>query len=157
MLGTDTGIQMNYLSAAGFAILYVGAERPLLASAFAALAVVLIIALELIVPHSTGLLSADLMLGNFIASTSGTSAILFGTVLYAMREADAAQAAAEREYERSESLGGDGWAWSRTAGSGPVPCARLVADGRPDLMCHVAQHGRHIFDPPQERAAIVTI
>src|SRR5215204_7381512 len=107
MLGTDTGIQMNYLSAAGFAILYVGTERPLLASAFAALAVVLIITLELIVPHSTGLLSADLMLGNFIASTIGTSAILFGTVLYAMREADTAQAAAEREYERSEALLGN--------------------------------------------------
>ena len=107
MLGTDTGIQMNYLSTAGFAILYVGTERPLLASAFAALAVVLIIALELIVPHSTGLLSADLMLGNFIASTIGTSAILFGTVLYAMREADTAQAAAEREYERSEALLGN--------------------------------------------------
>jgi len=31
--------------------------------------------------------------------------------------------------------------------------ARLVADGWRDLMCHVAQHGRRIFDPPQERAA----
>ena len=31
--------------------------------------------------------------------------------------------------------------------------ARLAADGWRDLMCHVAQHGQCIFDPPPERAA----
>jgi hypothetical protein len=31
--------------------------------------------------------------------------------------------------------------------------ARLAADGWPDPMCHVAQHWRRNFDPPQERAA----
>jgi adenylate cyclase len=107
MLGTDTGIQMNYLSAAGLAFLYVGTERRLFAAAFAVLAVVLIVALEVVAPRSTGLLSDNLMLGNFIASTIGASAILFATVLYALREADRAQAIAEREHARSEALLGN--------------------------------------------------
>src|SRR5215213_3506630 len=104
ILGTDSGIQMNYLSAAGFAILYVGTERLLLASALTIAAVLLIIALQVVAPDNTGLLSEGAMLGNFIASAVGTATILFATVFYAMREADRAQAVAEREYQRSEAL-----------------------------------------------------
>jgi adenylate cyclase len=68
------------------------------------LAVGLIIALELLVPHDTGLLSKRQMLDNFVGCIFGTSLILFAIVFYAVHEAARAEAIAENELQRSESL-----------------------------------------------------
>jgi adenylate cyclase len=104
MLGTDSGMQMQYLAIAAGLVLVVGTERIGLIAAAAAAALGLIIALEILVPRDTGLLSPGDMLANFIACIVGTGLILLAIVFYAVREAARAQAAAEREYERSEAL-----------------------------------------------------
>ena len=67
-------------------------------------AVSLVIALEIMIPADTGLLTERQMLENFVGCTVGTSLILFAIVFYAVREAARAEAVAEREYQRSERL-----------------------------------------------------
>jgi adenylate cyclase len=62
------------------------------------------IALEVTVPHDTGLLTAREMLENFVVCVVGTSFILFLIVFYAVREMERAEAVAEREFRRSENL-----------------------------------------------------
>jgi len=104
MLGTDSGMQIQYLAVAAGFVLVVGPERKVLVAMVAAAALMLIIALEVLVPRNTGLLSERAMLENFIACIVGTGLILFVIVFYAVREAARAQAVAEREYERSEAL-----------------------------------------------------
>ena len=55
MIGTGTGMQSYYLVAAALVVLYVGTERIILASALVAGATALVIALQVLVPHNTGL------------------------------------------------------------------------------------------------------
>ncbi len=65
----------------------------------------MIIALHLIVPRDTGLLPpATLFFGTFFTNIVANAAILFVVVHYAVRQMARAEAAAEREYQRSESL-----------------------------------------------------
>ena len=104
MLGTDSGMQVQYLAIAAGIVLVIGTERIGLIIAVSAVAIMLIIALEILVPHDTGLLSKRQMLENFIVCIVGTCLILFAIVFYAMREAARAEAIAEREYDRSEAL-----------------------------------------------------
>jgi adenylate cyclase len=104
MLGTDSGMQMLYVAIAAGFVLVVGTERLAVFGLVGGVAVTLIIVLEIFVPHDTGLLSRRQMLENFIGCIVGTCLILFAIVFYAVREAARAEAAAEREYQRSESL-----------------------------------------------------
>ena len=104
MLGTDSGMQIQYLAIAAGTVLVVGAERLFLLTGTSIVAVSLVIALEILVPADTGLLTQRQMLENFIGCTVGTSLILFAIVFYAVREAARAEEVAEREYQRSESL-----------------------------------------------------
>jgi adenylate cyclase len=104
MLGTDSGMQMQYLAITAGVALILGTERIALSIAVAVVAVILVVALELLVPHDTGLLSAGAMLGNFVACVIGTAFILFAIVFYAVWQADRAEAVAEREFQRSEAL-----------------------------------------------------
>jgi adenylate cyclase len=104
MLGTDSGMQIQYLAIAASAVLVVGSERVALIATFGGIGVALFIILELSVPHDTGLLSKSTMLGNFLACVVGTSVILLAIVFYAVRETARAETIAEREYNRSEAL-----------------------------------------------------
>jgi adenylate cyclase len=68
-------------------------------------AAALIILVHIIAPHETGRISSEsLFYGNFITNVVASATILFGIVFYAVRQITRAEAAAEREYERSESL-----------------------------------------------------
>ena len=68
MIGTGTGMQSYYLVAAALVVLYVGTERIILASALVAGATALVIALQVLVPHNTGLQSDATLFGNFIVT-----------------------------------------------------------------------------------------
>lgn len=104
MLGTDSGMQLQYAAIAAGSVLVTGTERIMLIAAIGCVAVALTIALELTVPHDTGLLTAREMLENFVVCVVGTSLILFLIVFYAVRELDRAEAIADREFRRSEAL-----------------------------------------------------
>ena len=104
MLGTDSGMQLQYAAVAAGSVLVIGTERFLLVAMVCAVAVALAIALELLVPHDTGLLTPREMRENFIICVVGTSFILFLIVFYAVREITRAEAIAEREFKRSEAL-----------------------------------------------------
>ncbi|MET0429902.1 MAG: adenylate/guanylate cyclase domain-containing protein [Microvirga sp.] len=104
MLGTDSGMQIQYLAIAAGAVLVLGPEQRGWTAVFGIVGIGLVIALELVAPADTGLLGPSLMLGNFVACVIGTSAILLAIVYYAVREAARAEAATQRAHARSESL-----------------------------------------------------
>jgi adenylate cyclase len=104
MFGTATGMQNQYLALAAGSVLFFGIERSYISYALGLLGASLVVALELLVPRHTGLVSPTILFGSFIGTVTGTSAILFIVVLYALREVARAEAAAEREHARSESL-----------------------------------------------------
>ena len=104
LLGIGTGMQMYYLVAASLGVLFVGTERILLASVIGVVAAILIVALEAFVPRATGLQPETTMFINFVGTAFASSGVLLTIVFYALREAARAEEAAEREYERSESL-----------------------------------------------------
>jgi adenylate cyclase len=104
LFGIGNGMQMYYLVAASLGLLFVGTDRVFLASAIGAVAAALIIALEVFVPRTTGLLPDSTMFENFVGTAIASCVILLTIVFFALREAARSEAAAEREYERSESL-----------------------------------------------------
>jgi adenylate cyclase len=104
LLGTDSGMQMQYLAYAACAVVILGVEHLYHSVLFGILALVCTIALEFFAPHDGGLLSKPAMLGSFVACATGTGAIVFAVMFYAVREATRAESVAELEYERSECL-----------------------------------------------------
>ncbi|KYH01796.1 adenylate/guanylate cyclase domain-containing protein [Bradyrhizobium sp. DOA1] len=104
MLGTDCGMQVQYLAVAAGTVLVIGTERLTLLAIVGSVAVSLVIALEILVPGDTGLLTKRQMLENFFGCIVGTSLVLFAIVFYAVRETARAEAVAEREFKRSERL-----------------------------------------------------
>jgi adenylate cyclase len=103
-LGSGTGMHLHYVVAAGLLVLFFGTERILLAAVLVAAAAAFLIAVEALVPRSAGLLSAPRLFGGFVVATITACTIQMVIVVYALRQAARAEAAAEREYERSESL-----------------------------------------------------
>jgi adenylate cyclase len=104
LLGTGTGMQSYYLVGTALSVLFFGTERIFLAAILGAVGASLVVALELLVPYDTGLQPAAILFGNFVATAIVSSGVLLLIVYYALREAARAEAAAEREYERSERL-----------------------------------------------------
>lgn len=104
MVGTDTGMPMQYLVAAAIIVLILGSNHAAISAALTVLAALLVVALELYVPGDTGIHSRAHTLVSLVTNVAGSSAILFAIVFYAIRDAARAEAAAEREYHRSESL-----------------------------------------------------
>lgn len=104
LLGTGTGMQFYYLVGTALVVLFLGPEHILLASIFGAAAVAFLITVEVLLPRDTGLLPATTLLGNYVATTAAACTVLMVIVFYALREAARAEAAAQREYERSETL-----------------------------------------------------
>jgi adenylate cyclase len=104
LVGTDTGMPMQYLVAVTIIVLILGRDHVVISAAFAVAAAVLIIALELTVPADTGIQPCAHTLISLLATVVGSSTILFAVVLYAVREAARSEDAAEREHQRSETL-----------------------------------------------------
>ena len=104
MLGTDTGLQLNYMGYAAAAALILGIDPIAPPIVFSALALAFVVALEILAPRDGGLMSEAAMLGSFIAATIGTGTVMFAVMFYAVREITRAEASAAFEYERSESL-----------------------------------------------------
>lgn len=103
-LGTDSGMQILYAAIAAGSVLFIGTERVVLLTTVCAIAVALAVTLEVVVPRDTGLLTPREMLENFVMCVVGASIILFAIVFYAVREMQRAEAAADREFRRSEAL-----------------------------------------------------
>jgi adenylate cyclase len=104
MLGTDTGIQLTYMGYAAAAVLVLGIDPIAPPVLFSTLALAFIVALEIFAPRDGGLLSEAAMLGSFIGSVIGAGTAMFALMFYAFHEVSRAEASAEFEYERSESL-----------------------------------------------------
>jgi adenylate cyclase len=104
-VGTGGGAYLHYLTATALVVLLIGTEHALLTAALAAVAAALIIVLHIIVPYNTGLLSASsLFYGNLLPNIVLSTTILFSIIFYSFRQLARAEAAAEREHQRSESL-----------------------------------------------------
>lgn len=104
-VGMDGGAWLAYLSAAALAMLLVGTERLWLCIALCAVAALIVICLQTFVPDNTGLLSdKSLFLGNFVFNILANMTLIFMIVYYAVGQIARAEAAAEREYQRSEEL-----------------------------------------------------
>jgi adenylate cyclase len=105
VVGTGGGAYLFYLMAAALGALFVGIDRVVYSAAQTALAAALIIAVHAALPHSTGFLTdAQLFYTNFVINVVACAGILFAVVYYAVRGIARAEAVAEREHERSESL-----------------------------------------------------
>lgn len=104
LVGTDSGMQMEYLAFAAGAVLILGVEPLAPPLIVAVLSLAFILALEIFAPQNGGLLDEAAMLGGFIAVVTATTAVMFAVVFYAVREAARSEAIAEFEYARSESL-----------------------------------------------------
>lgn len=104
LVGADAGVAMQFLVAAAIMVVILGAEHPLIGAALAALAALLAIALEMTVPADTGVYPRAYVLASLVANVVGSSVILFAIMFYTVREAARAEAAAENEHQRTESL-----------------------------------------------------
>jgi adenylate cyclase len=103
-IGTDGGSYLSYVAAATLSILILGLERVVLAALMSAIAVALIVALHVITPNNTGVLSVKALFLNFVINAAVNTVVLFAVVYYAVREIARAEAATEREFQRSEAL-----------------------------------------------------
>lgn len=104
LLGTGTGMQLYYLLGAALAVPFFGVERLILSAVLGAVAAASVIALQLLTPFDTGLLPPTMVLQSFVVAAVVSCGVLLLIVFYAFRETARAEAAAEREYERSERL-----------------------------------------------------
>ncbi|HJQ60844.1 MAG TPA: adenylate/guanylate cyclase domain-containing protein [Vineibacter sp.] len=106
-VGTGDGASLTYLSATVLFVLFIGFERVVLAAAMAVLAAGLMIWLHLTVPYSTGAVPTESLHVSFIVNVVMNTIGIFAVVYYAVRQAARAEAALEREYQRSELLLGN--------------------------------------------------
>ncbi len=104
VIGTGVGIQFYYLLGVALTALFIGTEHIGLATAFSAVAAALIVVVQLTVPYDTGLLPATVFYTSIVINAVVSSGVLLSIVSYALREAARAEAVAQFEHERSESL-----------------------------------------------------
>lgn len=102
--GTGSGSELFFLVGACLVVLLLGIEHILLASALAAVAAGLIIAVEFLVPRNTGLQPAWAQSTGFVITTVSSIVVVFVTVWYALRDTARAEAVMEAQYDRSEAL-----------------------------------------------------
>ncbi|MBV8785756.1 MAG: adenylate/guanylate cyclase domain-containing protein [Mycobacterium sp.] len=103
-MGTDSGAEFFFLVGACLVLLLLGIEHILLASAMAAFSAGLIIALEFLVPRSTGLQPAWAQSMGFVITTISAVVMVVVTVWFALRDTARAEAVMEAQYQRSETL-----------------------------------------------------
>jgi adenylate cyclase len=104
LVGTGAGIQFHFLLIVALAVLYLGAEHIAVTAAAAVVAAALTIVVQLMVPNDTGLLPWPVMVTALVANAVLACGSLLLLVTYALGEVARAEAAAEREHERSERL-----------------------------------------------------
>jgi adenylate cyclase len=104
-LGRDAGLQFYFLAAPAMAILFFGPGRVALSAVWAAVGAALLVTVEIAVPPNAGLRTpGELLYGNLLPTVVASAALLFGIVLYAVRQMARAEDAAEAEHARSEAL-----------------------------------------------------
>jgi adenylate cyclase len=103
-IGSGIGLHFYYVVAASIVVLVLGVEHIALASALAALGALTVIALEMWVPHNTGVQPEWAFKFGFVINVVSVWILVVATVWFAMRETARAEAAMEIEYQRSESL-----------------------------------------------------
>lgn len=103
-IGTGSGLQFYFLVAASLAVLVLGIERIVLASAIVAVGAAMTIFLELTVPADRGLGPSWTLTVGFVMSAVSSAVMIVATIWYTLREIDRAEVAMEAEYERSEQL-----------------------------------------------------
>jgi adenylate cyclase len=103
-IGTGSGLQFYFLVAACLVVLQLGVDRIFLASILAAIAAVMVITLQFLVPRDTGVQPVWALSLSFVVTTISACVMVVTTVWYAIREIVRAEVAMEVEYERSEAL-----------------------------------------------------
>ncbi|OBG35806.1 adenylate/guanylate cyclase domain-containing protein [Mycobacterium sp. E3198] len=103
-VGTGSGSQFFFLVGACIVVLLLGIEHILLASALAAVAAGLIIAVEFLVPENTGLQPAWATSTGFVVTAISSVVMVVVTVWFALRDTARAEAVMEAQYDRSETL-----------------------------------------------------
>lgn len=103
-VGTGSGAQFFFLVGACIVVLLLGIEHIILASALAAVAAGLIVAVEFLVPRDTGLQPAWVQSTGFIVTAVSSVVMVVVTVWFALRDTARAEAVMESQYERSEAL-----------------------------------------------------
>lgn len=103
-VGTASGSQFFFLVGACIVVLLLGIEHIVLASALAAVAAGLIIAVEFLVPRNTGLQPAWATSTGFVITAVSSVVMVVVTVWFALRDTARAEAVMEAQYERSETL-----------------------------------------------------
>jgi signal transduction histidine kinase/CheY-like chemotaxis protein len=96
--GTGGGVSLAFLGAVAVALTIFGTQRILLVAVLGLVAGVLMVVLEALVPHNTGLHGpAQLFLGSYVPMVAGSIALLTATVYYAVRIGERAEEALERD------------------------------------------------------------
>jgi adenylate cyclase len=103
-IGTGSGLQFYFLVAACLVVLQLGVDRIFLASILAAIAAIMVITLQFLVPRDTGVQPVWALSLSFVVTTISACVMVVTTVWYSVREIVRAEAAMEVEYERSEAL-----------------------------------------------------
>jgi adenylate cyclase len=103
-LGTGLGGQFYLLTIASLVVLQFGVERIGLAALLATIGVALVVALQFLVPRSTGLEQPWAESLSFVITTISACAMVVVTVWFALRDTARAEAVMEAEYNRSEAL-----------------------------------------------------
>ncbi len=106
LLGTDSGVQLYYMPVAALAVVFIGFERIVLSGVFVAIAAGLQMVAHFWLPDRSSLIAVEPWLadGTYIVSVAAVFGLLFAIVFYGLRQTARAEAAAEREYARSEGL-----------------------------------------------------
>ncbi|WP_413467639.1 adenylate/guanylate cyclase domain-containing protein [Mycobacterium sp. RTGN3] len=102
--GSGIGLHFYFVVAAALVVLLLGIEHMVIASAIAVLGAVTVVALELFVPHSTGVQPEWANKLGFVINTVSAWVLIIATVWFTLRETARAERAMEAEYQRSESL-----------------------------------------------------
>lgn len=103
-IGSGIGLQFYYVVAAAIVVLVFGIDHMVIASFVAAVGAVAVIALEMWVPHSTGVQPDWAFRLGFVINTIAVWVLIIATVWFAMRETERAERAMDAEYQRSEAL-----------------------------------------------------
>ncbi len=103
-IGSGIGLHFYYVVAAAIVVLILGIEHMVIAIVVAAFGAATVIALELWVPHNTGVQPEWAFQLGFVINTFSVWVLIVATVWFTMRETARAEQAMEAEYQRSESL-----------------------------------------------------
>ena len=103
-VGTGSGLQYFLVTSASLVVLQLGIERIQLAILLAIIGAGLVVALQFLVPRSTGIESSMALSLSFIVTTFSACLMVVVTVWFALRDTARAEAVMEAEYERSEAL-----------------------------------------------------